>query len=239
MFRGKSFTFSLERTLLSLLAASVCWAMGFWQFNRYQFKLDFFARLDAMNALGEQHFEPGREVDDMLYAHVVLTGDFDYPNELYLMNRSMKGQPGVKVITPINVDGVHVLVDRGFISYEEAMDDRRLRYQVPGHLQIQGIVRPSQDQQFILNTSAAVNAEAGQWLRLDVQAISAHLPYSLYPAFIEMTHPLDGFPTPFERLEIPASRHLNYTLQWTGFGFFALFLGVFFQFKRPQVRIDR
>ncbi len=214
--------------------------MSYWQHTRYLSKQVFFERLEAMSAAGTQVFDPStKDWDALVYASIKVSGTWDHDGEILIMNRSLNDQPGVKLITPLKVEGTdkRLMVDRGFVPYEMAQDEGLKTYHSDGIVQIEGLVRPSQVPQFLFATPAVSAADASRkhWLRVDLDELAKGRSYELFPVFIENTKAVAGGPIPFEQVELPASRHLNYTLQWASFGCFALFLGFFFQFKRRKV----
>lgn len=239
MLKGKSFQFSLEKTAFAVIAALTCYAMSYWQYQRYVFKRDLFVRIESQQALGVRDFDPHSDNwEDWLYGLVRVSGHFSPEHEILLINRSMNDRPGMKLITPLLIAGSErvLMVDRGFIPYEMADDDQRQVYEVDREVTVIGMLRPNQTPQFAIATPAvsAADPTRKRWHRIDLDVIAEDVPFPLFPVFLEATDGVDDGPTPFKQVELPASRHMNYTIQWISFGTFAFFLGMFFQFKRPR-----
>ena len=134
-------------TLAVLFGALIMVRLGFWQLERRTERL-------AQNALITRRLEEppvritGPVADPVVleYRHVAVAGTFDYAHEVVLLNRSRGGAPGVHVLTPLRIAGSDraVLVDRGWIPYEQREPAARQQFQPPGLVEVRGIVRVPQ-----------------------------------------------------------------------------------------------
>ncbi|CAM2066114.1 SURF1-like protein [Sulfidibacter corallicola] len=249
-FRGREFSFSLETTVLALLAAMLCGSMSYWQWTRYHGKKAYLAELARQEARGPLRLsDADGDWASLHHATVRVSGTFDYEREMVLINRSHRDQAGVKVVTPLQIQEgetpegqAWILVDRGFVPYEwYATDTEHARYRPQGRQTLTALVRPAQDKAFFLapSTKAPLEGEwKERWLRLEVDKMATQLPYEVLPIFLEASEERgEGvYPVPLAHDVLPPSRHLNYTLQWLSFGCFGLFLGVLIQFRRVPVR---
>lgn len=244
MFANRTFQFNGEIMVTSLLALAICYALSYWQWTRYQDKIAYFDLVEKQAALGLRDFpaEPG-DWSEWHHAEVRVTGTFDYSREMVLRNRAKNEVGGVKVVTPLVIDDEEraVLVDRGFLPYENYADGDPAEYRPAGEQTVIGKVRPSQLPAFFL--SPGIPEPDGEtfverWLRLDVEKMSAQLPYPVVEIFIEQTNQTGAIPEHDPREVLTPGRHLNYTIQWFSFGTFALGFGLFVQFrpknKRPR-----
>lgn len=250
MFRNRAFQFSPMKTVIALGAAALCWSMGYWQYTRYQSKKAYFATLERHEHNGITEFDASQVDFEPLYHAVVrVTGVFDHSREVYLRNRSHHDQPGVKLITPLILQGSkgHILVDRGFVPYGMTVDEAARTYDRPeGVVTIEGRLRPSQDKAFFLAPEVR-SPEPGRWkmswMRVDIPVMQSQLPYNVLPVYLEAGAHLEpeygaieDFPAPTPAEVLPPLRHLNYVFQWTGFGIFGILLSLFLQFRprRPE-----
>lgn len=240
-FRNRRFQFSAETTVLVTLAAVLCYSMGYWQWTRFEEKNAYFAILEQQNERGPSPLDSTlTDFSSLYHGQVTVTGSFDYEREMVLMNRSYRDEPGVKVITPLRLQGDAgvVLVDRGFLPFGWYMEEsRQAEYRPVGEQQFTARLRPAQDKSFFLTPETAdpVPGEwKARWLRIEVPKMAKQLPYAVMPIYLEQETALSGleYPLPITHKVLPASRHLNYTLQWFSFGTFGLFLGVVIQFRR-------
>lgn len=246
-FRNRVFQFSLETTLLVGVAAVLCYSMGYWQWTRFQEKNAYFATLEQQNERGVTPLDSTQsDFEDLVHSQVTVRGTFDHEREVFLINRSNHDQPGVKVVTPLRLgDGsAVVLVDRGFLPFDWTMDEsKKPLYQPQGEQQLTTRLRRSQVKAFFL-TPETRDPEAGKWkgrwLRLEVEKMAKQLPYEVLPVFLEQEEALEGwqYPLPISHKVLPASRHLNYTIQWISFGTFGIFLGALIQFRRKPAVIQ-
>lgn len=211
--------------------------MSYWQWTRYLEKKVYFSRLEAQSGKTVAALDSSKQSwEDDLLGTFSVEGAFDFSKEVYLINRSMNEMTGVRVVTPFQVKNSekHILVDRGFLEYEDYAQKNHQKFQSPQEQSIVGILRPAQQKSFFL--APPIKApEPGtwkdRWLRLEVDKMAVQLPYPVLPVYIEQTNQALDWPK-FDEKEITSpGRHLNYTFQWIGFAFFALFIAFFLQFR--------
>lgn len=240
IFKNRKFRFSLETTVLAILAATICYFLGHWQYKRYLGKQEFFKNVEEQKARGRHPFESDlQDWEPQHHALVETSGYFDYAETVFLINRSLGNLPGVKVITPFILNGamgkeLALLVDRGFLPYELYEGNWLAEHQDRGILTLQGIVRPSQLKQFKFappETGMNGARRKTRWLRLNTELISQQLPYPTLAVFLERTDQSEPYPKYHPREIIGPARHLNYAMQWAGFGTFALFLAGMLQMR--------
>ena len=235
MFANRKFRFSHEITVTSLIAAVFCYAMSYWQYQRYAFKLDYFQILERQQALGVQPLSP-EDAPNQLYGTVRVQGELDFENEMVLLNRSKGNTSGVKVVTPVKIAGsdLHVLVDRGFLPYHLYHERRYEAWRPNASETIEGIVRPSVTPSFFFSPPAkrpGGEEGPGRWVRLEIETMAEQLPYPVLPVYLEQINP-SGDALIYDKTEVlPASRHLNYAIQWASFATFGILFGLFLQFR--------
>ena len=223
LFRGRQLLF----TLLVLLAALVMVGLGIWQLQRRAQRL-------ASNAhITQRLSEPALTITGPVadpaaleFRRVTVTGTFDYANEIILRNRTRDERPGVHVITPLRISGSDkaVLVDRGWIPYEQTDPQARRAFRGPTTAEVRGIVHASQSPPGGLGP---VDPPVGPgrprldaWYRIDVPHIQQQTPYPLLPFYIEQS-PQPGAPDlPWrseEDVALDEGPHLSYAIQWFSF----------------------
>ena len=229
-------------TLLVLASALVCCRLGIWQ-------LDRLAQRRAQNALiNERMARPAVALDGapldpaaLDYQRVEARGVYDSSQEIVLRNRALNGSPGVRVLTPLRLDGgdAAVLVDRGWLPLELAAPAARQAYAAPaGPVVVQGVARRSQ-------TGAggpqdpplpAGQARRDAWFRVDIAAIERQAGYRLLPVFIEQ-QPAPGDPQLPRRVatrDLGEGSHLSYTVQW--FSFAAILVAGYLAWTYQQLK---
>ena len=219
------------RTFLVALAVVVggatAVALGFWQLSRLGEKQALNrARRDSL-AVPPVAFEslgaapaPGRRV--------VLRGVYDPRLHLLLAARFHRGEPGVELVTPLELEGgVMVLVNRGWLASDDAVTARPQDYPEPGLRVVVGVaesigrgVRGS-----AIRTIAADSIRVLSTSQLDIDSLAARLPYAV-SALVVRQLPAPGLPEPPVRIApapLEESIHLGYAIQW--FAIAAILLG--------------
>ncbi len=87
----------------------------------------------------------GDNLVEMEYRSVVVSGEYQFADEVALRNQVMGNQPGIHLVTPLLIEGSSqaVLVDRGWIPAEDAAPERWAGYQQIGPVEVQGVIRRS------------------------------------------------------------------------------------------------
>ncbi len=204
-------------TLVVLLATGVMVRLGVWQLERLQ------GRRAANAAITRQIAAPPLLLDAraattdpaaLTFRRVAVRGTWDYEHELELRYRSFDGQAGIHLLTPLRIAGSDtvVLVDRGWVPYQEAARDVRLAYRRGESANIEGLIRESSAQ-------TTPNAEPGVFSQIDLAAVGAQLPYAIQPYWVQRLPAADNTTPP--RSEGPPDlsdgSHLAYMIQWWAF----------------------
>ena len=216
-------------TLLVLALSAMMIALGFWQLGRLT------GRRAANAAIERQLAQPplpltaataqGLDPKDLAFRRVTVRGAWDYESEIVVRYTSYNGQAGVQVLTPLRLaggNGEAVLVDRGWIPYQQAEREGRRPFQTEAGavVEVQGLIHQTQ-------SPGAADARAAQggerldaWSRVDLPAIGRQLPYPLLPFYVERLPAPDGSPGPPFPRGLPErgdGSHLSYMLQWWAF----------------------
>ena len=90
--------------------------LGTWQLYRLQWKQDLISQISE--GLKSNPIKYSQNINKN-YQKVVLSGKYDFKNQIYLYSLNEKGQPGFDVITPFKtISKENVLVNRGWIKKE-------------------------------------------------------------------------------------------------------------------------
>ncbi len=224
-FRGRW----LLATVIVLVAVGVMGRLGIWQLNRLQ------GRQAANAVIARQLAEPPIAVNaqnattidpnDLSFRRVSLQGEWDYAHEVELRYRSYDGQPGIHLLTPLRLTGsdTYVLVDRGWISFEQTGPVGRQPYDSGAGGGIEGLIYATIPQD-------SPSTEPGVFSQIDLVRIGAQLPYPIQnywvqrlPSGTNQTPPLsEGLP------DLGDGSHLSYVIQWWAFALTLLITYVFF-----------
>jgi surfeit locus 1 family protein len=220
--------------ILFVIVLIVLINLGFWQLRRLEQRRALNSAVEAgLNApateLSGQTIAPAA-----LHLHrVIVTGTFDNQENIAIMNRPFEGQAGMRLVTPLLIDGSDqaVLVDRGWIPLDQTDPEQRRQYDQPGVITIEGIAyqtQPQPDRALVPQDPIPGFGKdrRDQWFRVDIDRIEQQLPYPLLPVFIAQSAgenaDADTPPLREGRIELDEGSHLSYALQWFGFAAIAV-----------------
>jgi surfeit locus 1 family protein len=217
MFRAKRvFRPTLWPTVFTVPAVLIMIGLSIWQVERLHRKEGMIAERQARIAAAPIDLPAtGSNPEEIEFRRVQLTGHFLHDREMYLAARSMNGNVGYHIVTPITLTGGGtVLVDRGWVPIEKKLQESRAQGQLAGDLTLDGVMRLSQRQAFMQPDN---EPEKNVWFFLDLPAMTAKagLPArsDIYveagPAPVPGGYPLGGQ----TRINLP-NDHLQYALTW-------------------------
>ena len=207
-------------TLVMLPVFLFALSLGVWQMERRAWKRDLLDRIAASQAA------PPVSLDELLkgdplrfeYGRVRVSGSFLHDKEFYLAARSLKDKVGMQVVTPLRTDdGPIVLFDRGWIPSDKKDPAKRAAGQMPGKVDLTGIVRRTQvKRQFAPDNDPAKNF----WFHVDAPLMRKMAGGAPDPALDSFFLEADATPNPGglpvggqTRLDIP-NDHLQYAITW-------------------------
>jgi surfeit locus 1 family protein len=216
--------------------AAACVRLGIWQLERLAERRASNATIRARLALDPVPL-PSAIPDPQAWAyrHVTARGVFDAEREVLLSNRSLEGQPGVHLITPLWIEAIQaaVLVDRGWIPLDSSPREGRARFAVSDAVQVTGIIRLSQPEPSLRFLADPTRAPGGSpvetWRFLHIASMQGQFPYPVLPFYIEATAPTttSGLPKPDLVIDLSDGPHLSYAIQWFAFATISLVGGAF------------
>jgi len=214
-------------------AAAACAAgiaLGHWQAGRADEKRALGARLEQ--AFKAPPLEiPDAKIDprDYVMKHVAARGRFADEHTVYLDNKLRHGRPGYEVVTPLRLDGVYVLVNRGWV---EAGRTRAVLPRVPapaGEVRIEGLGLAHLAH--ALEIGPAPTGKVRQ--NVDLDAFEQETGLRLQPVVIEQHSPAaDGLTRDWPRPDAGIEKHESYALQWYSLAALAVVLFVALSFRR-------
>jgi len=195
-------------------------SLGVWQMERRAWKRDILDRIATNQAAAPLTLDELLKGDPLRfeYGRVRVSGSFLHDKEFYLAARSLKDKVGMQVVTPLRTDaGTIVLFDRGWIPSERKESAKRGEGQLPGKVDLVGIVRRSQiKRQFAPDNDPARNF----WFHVDVPVMRQMAGGAADPVLDSFFLEADATPNPGgipvggqTRLDIP-NDHLQYAITW-------------------------
>ncbi|MFZ5922529.1 MAG: SURF1 family protein [Chloroflexota bacterium] len=250
----------LLTTLLVLAGGAVCVRLGIWQLDRLDQRRAFNAHVEAMRSESPLDLNAGipAELTEMEYRAVVVSGTYDYGNQVALRNQFYGDAYGYHLLTPLVLDdtstsastgsaqqlsagGRAVLVDRGWVPAEgNDSPSGWSRYDNGGQAQVRGVIRLGQAKAQIGGvpdpTLAPGQTRLDFWYVANLERIAGQIPYPILPVYIQPDpDPADTEPPiPFQpEIELTEGPHLGYALQW--FTFAAILVAGYPFYLRKQI----
>ncbi len=227
-----------------LLAVIVLVNLGLWQLRRLEqrraLNREIVAGLDQPPA--ELTGEPV-DPDNLHRRRVSVTGTFDNENSIVLRGRSLGGQQGVEMVTPLLISGSDqaVLVNRGWIPLAQSDPEARRIYDASGEVTIEGIAYRAQIRPDSYFAPTDPTPGPGQdrldiWFRVDIPRIQQQVDTPLLPIFVAQAPGPDAEnpPIPQEIPEPTEGSHLGYAIQW--FTFAVILIGTYSAFMWQETK---
>ena len=204
-------------------------ALGTWQVRRKQWKLDLIANLNektkSLPILFPSNLD---ELEELEYRPLIVRGAFSHSHEIYVEPRQLiedggqqadvggsllsvqSSQTGAQVITPFFLPdhGFAILINRGYVSKENRSPETRQDGQVPGIIELKGILRHSERQPPLISN----NPESGQWSYKDIDAMAEYL--GTKPILLDAIDTMPNGPVGGQTRVSLRDEHVQYAITW-------------------------
>lgn len=202
-------------------------ALGVWQLDRRQWKLELIERVEARIAAPPSPAPPRTswatlDPAEFEYRRVRVTGRFDHDRETLVDALTERGA-GDWLLTPLVTPSGTILVNRGFLPPERSAAASRAAAQLPGTVTITGLMRASEPEGRFLRANQPA---ADRWFSRDVAAIAARRGLAdVAPFFIDAdaTPTPGGYPVGGLTVVRFRNTHLIYALTWFALAGLSLF----------------
>jgi cytochrome oxidase assembly protein ShyY1 len=220
--RGSRSRRAAVTVVVAVLVAATCVNLGLWQLRRLDERRALNARILDRRSATPITIEsvPGSAPADA-YRAAAARGTYDVDHEVLVYGRSLDGEAGHHVVTPLVLPGGGaILVVRGWVPF--AMQAAPVRGAAPpaNEVEVTGSLVPDEG-----DGSVAPDAD-GIVRVLDVQGVASSMPYDVFPLplqLAEQTPPQPGsLPIPVPLPELSEGPHLSYAIQWFSFAAVAL-----------------
>lgn len=210
--------------ILVLIALAILISLGTWQVERLHWKEGLLADIAARQVAAPM---PLADIEamaasggDIEYCKVTVTGRYINNKERHFF-ATWRGQTGFYVYTPLELaDGRALLVNRGFVPYENKEPEMRMQGQLTDQQTVTGLAReklPGKPSWVVPDNDIAKNIF--YWKDLDVMAESVGLEKArVIPFFVDA----DSTPNPaglpiggVTQVDLP-NDHLQYAFTWYG-----------------------
>jgi len=229
-FHGFVFRPTLWLTVFTVLCAIFIFGLAFWQVERLKWKI---AMIDERVSRSESAPIALPSADSDLagyeFNRTQVMGEFLHDKELYLAARSMRGNVGYHVVTPLVMDdGATILVNRGWVPNALHLPENRPGVEAPGMVSVEGIIRnPSVPGVFVPDNRPDENF----WLYVDIPAMTQAAGLSnVLPYYIEAGHQENpgGYPIGGQSRIYLSNDHLQYAIIWFALGLILLVIYVIY-----------
>jgi surfeit locus 1 family protein len=224
-----------KTTVLVIAVLAVMVRLGFWQLDRLDQRREFNSRVEAQLAeptleLVDENLE--LDLYNMEYRDAIIVGEYDHERQVVLRNQDWQGRLGVHLITPLMINGSQqaILVDRGWVPYEDFTAGTLDQFDQPGLVEINGTIRRSQTKPLIGGRADPIPAPGEAplkiWNWINVSGIAGQMPYDLLPVYLMSSPSQNADQLPYRsqlELDLSEGSHLGYAFQWF---IFAAILGI-------------
>mgnify|MGYP001973789626 CR=1 FL=1 len=186
-----SFRPTLWSTVFALFGFTLLLALGTWQLNRLEWKNALIAERKAGSVGAPVELSFGtKKIQSLLWKRTQIRGFFIHKYEIYLAARSMRGNVGFHVLTPLRLrSGKTVLINRGWVPREKLDPSSRTLGQIKGEVSIEGIITPGFRKGIF---TPANDAEKNVWLYVDYAAMSRFVGEDLVEVVVDAVNDAPG-----------------------------------------------
>lgn len=232
-------------TILVIIAALVMIRLGIWQLDRLAgrraFNEQVLSQIDEPPLPMTGNVVSG-DLESLEFRTVQIEGEYDLSNTLVLGNQVWEDQMGVHLLTPLKIAGTEavILVDRGWIPYEDWQNRNLATYDEAGNVMVDGMLRVTQTKLGLRDCLDETVGEAPfQVWCLALDGIATHLPYELLPVYLIQAPEGEQTAPPYRaipQIEISEGPHLSYAIQWFTFSAILLIGYPFFVNREIKAR---
>src|SRR3989337_3477439 len=171
---------------LPVALAAACAPRGLWQLSRLSQRRAANELIRAQAALPPLELAGGElPAGVSAYRSAQITGMYDPTRQIILLNRTYNGEPGSHLVSPLLLapGGPAILIDRGWIPFEQSTAEDIMRFDQAGVVQVKGSLRSSQPEPglSILADPPSNGTWRGSWRYLNIDRLHEQFPYHVLP----------------------------------------------------------
>jgi len=226
------------------IGIAVLCALGTWQVKRLFWKEALIAEVEERTSQKpmklSEFLETQTDKNTWPYSPVMTQGIYDHSKEVFFFTTSIEGRSGWNVHTPMLLDnGKYLIVNRGFIPYDQQAPERRLEGQVTGKQQLAGLVRvPEKEKPNDWFPENQPEKRELYWRDYDVftNLMGKDEGREFVPLFVDANDaPVPGgSPKGGTTIIAFSNSHLQYAVTWYGLALALLGVGGYFLYSRRQ-----
>jgi len=236
VLRERRFRPGLWPTLAAVIVIAVTVSLGNWQARRAAYRGELEAQAERASTSPPLALTTAAAVvPELRYRRVHAEGRYVSDAQVWLDNRTHRGVPGYRVLTPLEfADRTHVLVDRGWIP---AGAHRASRPEAPapaGIVAVEGRLNAPPASFLELKHVAPTN---NVWQNLDLAEYARTTGLSVAPLVIEEPPGSDnGLVREWAEPDLGRDRNVGYMWQWYSFALLAFGLWAILGWRKNDAR---
>ena len=197
--------------VLALLVSTV--NLGFWQLRRLEERKSNNAQImenTVRNPVVLDDLSVDKAGDYQNYIPATAIGTFDENRQVYLINRTRDGVPGVEVINSFTLESdpvSYVAVNRGYIPRKIFNEGESEIWKPPSKVfEIEG---------FIMIPFSDGKLQGNEINRIDIDLLSDEWDLPLLPIYLQQNQQTTNYwPVQMQLPELTEGSHLSYAVQW-------------------------
>ena len=231
----RTFKPTLIPTLMTIPAIILMVGLGVWQLERLAWKEGLIEmRESRMNAAPVTDIAKIKLPGDT-FRRVSVTGTFLHDKEMYLVARSLRGNVGYHITTPLRLaDGSIVMVNRGWVPSGRKEASARAEGQVAGEVTITGIIRGDDRRGWFTPDNAPHD---NTWFTVTSKEMAASSGLdNVRPWHVvadEAKNP-GGFPIGGQRPPALPNNHLQYVITWFSLAATLAVIWFLYHWRKPE-----
>ena len=198
-------------------------SLGTWQLYRLDWKKDLINQISE--GLKSSPIRYSQNIKKN-YQKVILIGEYDFKNQIYLYSLNSKGQPGFDVITPFQtIEKENVLVNRGWIKKEFK---NKTEINLPSG-NITGMLRQANRKNIFTPDN---DIKKNIWFSLNLEDVKKITGKKFNKFIVYLENKNINMPNPKKiTVDVP-NNHLKYAITWYSISISILFYYLYFRKKK-------
>ena len=220
-------------TVAAIVVIAATSALGRWQVHRAAEKQVLQSMLEARTQMPPVELNAWRgsaeEADALRFRSARVHGHFLPAGQIFIDNRSLDTQSGYHVLTPLDLGGRVVLVNRGFLA-RDASYPKAPQYPVPtGEQEITGQLSQAHSRFLELSQDTVSGAV---WQNFKLERYAAVSPLPVLPLILLASSAGPGLKAVVETPDANIDMHRGYAFQWFAMAATTAALYLYFTFFR-------
>lgn len=218
-----------------LIVLAILIGLGTWQIERLEWKRGILAEINERIAAAPEPLPQSFDPAEWDYRAVTFAGEYLHDREQHLVWNNEQGRGGYAVFTPMRLeDGRVVIVNRGWVPFDQKDPASRAQGQVEGVVTAQGLVREPWGAGWLSPDNDPVE---NVWFWPDLSAMARAMQLESAPAFFIDLKKMDvpgGLPQGGQTVLNIRNDHLQYAVTW--YSLALIFLVMWVLWNRARAR---